>query len=230
MGKREPRRKGHCPYCGELRSLTRDHVIPKCLFPGPLPQNMLTVPACDECNGRKARHDGFLRDLLVTDVAGAESPLAQRVFAQKTMRSHQQGKSLLARIALEGAIPVPVLKETGEEDLAFVSRFDFGRAMEMFSFVVRGLYYALRRVILPPDCEFQVGRLFAHGLDEAIAWFNEYGAICPYSVGNGVFSCVYNYVRSNEVITFWLLEFYDRVQYSVVTTPPGYRPRGEGRA
>jgi 5-methylcytosine-specific restriction endonuclease McrA len=49
MGKKKAS-KGLCVYCGERPAATRDHVIPKCLFDPPLPANMVTVPACEECN------------------------------------------------------------------------------------------------------------------------------------------------------------------------------------
>src|SRR4051812_32449628 len=126
MSKR--RRTGICAYCGESGNITRDHVIPRCLFPRPLPQDMLTVPACDSCNGRKSRHDDFLRDILVTDIAATESPVAQELFRVKVLSSHQQGKSLASRIALTDSKPIPFLTREGECDVAFASNFDTDRA------------------------------------------------------------------------------------------------------
>jgi hypothetical protein len=220
MAKQGRRRNRQCAYCGEAKPSSRDHVIPRCLFPHPLPEDMVTVPACDDCNGRKSRHDDFLRDLLVTDFAGSQSPIAQQIFAAKTIRSHQQGKSLLGRIVMsDSMVELPIGDQAGEDDIAAIGTFDSERATEMFSFIVRGLYFSFRSVLLPQDCNFQVGRLFKGDLAKWVHLFNELGAFGPHRLGDGVFSCVYNYGDTSKAVTFWLLEFYDRVQYSVLTTP-----------
>jgi len=60
--------KGLCVYCGVNPATTRDHVIPECLFVPPLPSNMVTVPACADCNTtKKSQDDPYLRDMLVYD-------------------------------------------------------------------------------------------------------------------------------------------------------------------
>jgi len=60
--------KGLCVYCGVNPATTRDYVIPECLFVPPLPSNMVTVPACADCNTtKKAQDDPYLRDMLVYD-------------------------------------------------------------------------------------------------------------------------------------------------------------------
>lgn len=93
----------------------------------------------------------------------------------------------------------------------------------MFSFIVRGLYFRLRKVILPVDCKVEVRRL---GGEDARAWWeffeeNQYNG--PYSLGDGVFWCAYNYATANEAITFWMLSFYERVFYRIVTTPVDFK-------
>ena len=184
---------------------------------------MITVPACDECNGLKSRHDDFLRDMLVSDYQGSQNPIAQRIFQDKTIRSHQQGKSLFGRITSEKMTHVPIFDEHGNPDSAVVGTFDLDRANEMISLMVRGLYFSFRSVIYPADCNFRIGRLLAKDdLDAWVGLFNDTGANV-HSIGSNVFTCAYNYGASNELVTFWLLEFYDRVQYSVLTTPVGFK-------
>lgn len=220
MGKQGRRKKGRCAYCGEHGEITRDHVIPRSLFLRPLPDDMVTVPACGDCNSRKARHDDFLRDLLTSDIQGAESPIAQRIFQEKVLSSNRQGKSLVARIALEEARATPIITKSGLYlGQCYVAQFDLGRAVEMFSFIVRGLYYRLRRIILPNDCRFEVGRLGGDDAKRMWELFEEYGYNGPYGLGDGVFWCAYQYAARDDPITFWILVFYERVFYRVVTTP-----------
>ena len=190
-----------------------------------MPLDMITVPACDECNGMKSRHDDFLRDLLVTDFQGSKNPIAQRIFHDKTIRSHRKGKSLFGRITSDDMVHVPVFDEHGNRDSAVVGSFDPDRANEMISMMVRGLYYSFRSLIFPADCKFRIGRLVAkEDLDAWIDLFDKNGANV-HRIGENVFSCAHNYGARDEFVTLWLLEFYDRVQYSVMTTPAAFEPR-----
>jgi len=230
VAKHRKRRRGLCAYCGQMCEVTRDHVIPKCLFTMPLPKVMVTVPACDACHGKKSRHEDFLRDLLTMDIVGSESPVAQRLFHEKVLSSHRQGKSLVCRIAMAQARQTPIVTPAGVYvDECYVAHLDLDRVIEMFSFIVRGLYFRLRKVVLSPDCKFDVRRL---GVEDAMkCWggFEEYGYNGPYILGGGVFWCVCQYAASDDGITNWMLVFYERVYYGVVTTPPGFVSGPKGR-
>lgn len=218
MTNRSRRRYKSCAYCGEVRPATRDHVIPKCLFERPLPQNMLTVPACDECNGRKSLHDDFLRDLLTSDVAGSESPVAQRIFNDKVVRSSQKGKSLFAKVADRSMLQVPI-EIDGRHEWVNFGTFGDDRAAEMFSFLIRGLFHVVTKSILPVECEIRVRRLFHDGVEEMVSFFNDYSARQVIDVGPGVFSCAHNWSESNTAASVWFLEFYGRVHFGAVTKP-----------
>jgi hypothetical protein len=99
MGKAK---RGICPYCGQNRKLTADHVIPKCLFIPPLPPNMRTVKACHQCNMRKkSGDDSLLRDFLCMDAWGTTHPMARKLFEGAAMRSIGYNNSELLRFALE---------------------------------------------------------------------------------------------------------------------------------
>jgi hypothetical protein len=79
---RRPKRNGVCPYCGQYGKLTRDHVIPQCLFPDdePLPGDIPKIHVCMACNNRwKSQYDVYLRDMLVNDMAWVKNPMAQKV-------------------------------------------------------------------------------------------------------------------------------------------------------
>jgi len=39
-----------CVFCGNKEATTKDHIPPKAIFPTPRPHNLVTVPACKECN------------------------------------------------------------------------------------------------------------------------------------------------------------------------------------
>jgi hypothetical protein len=98
MGKKGKRKVGECAYCGELRKISKEHVIPLCLFKRPYPPRMITVPACDQCNNKKSLDDDFLRDLITTDLYGSQSPIAQEILKGKVLRSVQRNSSELWRM------------------------------------------------------------------------------------------------------------------------------------
>src|SRR4051812_30015103 len=50
-----------CVYCGLNGPITDDHVPPKNLFPYPRPSNLITVPACNDCNKSFSKDDEWLR-------------------------------------------------------------------------------------------------------------------------------------------------------------------------
>lgn len=45
----DSKKKLKCLYCGES-SKTKDHVPSKNLLEKPYPKNLMTIPACDNCN------------------------------------------------------------------------------------------------------------------------------------------------------------------------------------
>lgn len=63
---------GTCIYCGKTGQVTDDHVPPKNLFSKPLPNNLITVPACDPCNKSFSMDDEYfrLKMALNTEVYG----------------------------------------------------------------------------------------------------------------------------------------------------------------
>jgi HNH endonuclease len=216
------RRTDICAYCGKHRKITRDHVIPKALFPRPLSAQMVTVSACHDCNSRKSKHDDFLRDLLTTDIAGSQSPIAKSIFQDKVLSSHKQGKSLLSRIARNEAVSIPIVSKSnlyyGD---CYTATFDLGRAIEMFSFIVRGLNYKLRGVVMPSDCEFKVNRLVDKDINKWRDFYLKNGDN-SFVVHEDIFWCKYQCADFDDNLTFWLLTFYNRIFYRVVTVPVNF--------
>ncbi len=53
-----------CAISGEIKTTTREHIPPKNIFPRPLPSDLITVPACAECNNGASRYDEIFKVLL----------------------------------------------------------------------------------------------------------------------------------------------------------------------
>jgi hypothetical protein len=86
-----------CAYCDDPAT-TRDHVPSKKLFTPPLPDNLITVPACDRCNNGASDDDEVFRNELsiMAGSFGESAKAAERL--QPTMRGIQRNKATLARM------------------------------------------------------------------------------------------------------------------------------------
>jgi len=66
-----------------------DYVVPDCLYTEEARKavkNLLTVPACRDCNEEKGRFDGPLQHYLLADVDSGMHPEAQQLFAKMEER------------------------------------------------------------------------------------------------------------------------------------------------
>ncbi len=60
----------NCIYCGRPAE-DGDHVPPQCIFPRPLPADLITVPSCRVCNRRFSVDDEYFRDALALSTIDA---------------------------------------------------------------------------------------------------------------------------------------------------------------
>ena len=66
MDKLKKPQKKNCIYCGKREATERDHVPPKCFFPRPWPNDLITVPSCSICNRSFGKIDEFIRDVFIS--------------------------------------------------------------------------------------------------------------------------------------------------------------------
>jgi len=66
-----------CAYCRQLKKATVDHVPPKLLLEQPFPPNLLTVPACRDCNEGFKADDEYTRTVIGLDVRASKNATAQ---------------------------------------------------------------------------------------------------------------------------------------------------------
>src|SRR4051812_45735772 len=86
-----------CVYCNIREATTMDHVIAQLLFSKPLPNNMITVPCCWDCNQAKKLDDEFLRDMMIVDVENDHHGINAGPKRGSVQRSMRRNQSMLAR-------------------------------------------------------------------------------------------------------------------------------------
>ncbi len=131
-----------CAYCGQNIATTKDHVFPLCLFMQPLPANMITVPACDQCNNSKSGDDDYVRDMLVADYRTSNNPTAKALVMGHMTRSAIYGSSEIATAARLHSEVVEMTTESG----IYVGNYHRvplqpERIEKAFRTMLRGLYY-----------------------------------------------------------------------------------------
>ncbi len=66
-----------CVYCQEVVGSTDDHVPPALLFPKPRPSDLITVPACPQCNAGFEKDEEYIRALFRFGDGGLSEAMTQ---------------------------------------------------------------------------------------------------------------------------------------------------------
>ena len=197
-----------CAYC-ERPATTRDHVPPKQLFTPPLPDNLITVPACENCNHGASDDDEMFRNEL-SIMAGSfrqSDNAAERL--QPTMRGILRNKTMLTRTVL-GATPVERYS-TGGIYLGQGVAVPIvpGVQQRVVTRIVRGLYWHHFRNSLRADIPVQVFMDKRKPLYEHVLSSLRQQLTTLRLIGNGD-TFQYRYARPTDDPTFsvWLLIFF----------------------
>jgi hypothetical protein len=146
---------GVCVYCGEQGPITQDHVFPEVIFLV-LDEQMITVPACSNCQQTKGLGDRDLRNFMIMDIGGSQHPDANEMAARMLKESNVRIRSWV-RKQLESAKEVELVTDNGIiVGQAIEFGFNMDRIMVAQEMVVRGLYYHEKGMMLPQDCPVDV--------------------------------------------------------------------------
>jgi hypothetical protein len=213
------RRIGACTYCGATREVSRDHVVPLCLFVRPYPPCLITVPACDKCNEQKSHDDGFLRDFLTLDFRGSQSPIAQTLFHTKVLRSLDRNSSELLRSILPSVRIRPHYTPggvyLGDAPQAALDGDRLGRAIAR---MVRGLYFDACGERFPDQYRIDVRFPDPSAYPAVLEALRHLHVNGPRIIGT-VFGCMFAKATEDRFFTLWALWFYEKVLFAASTEP-----------
>ncbi len=101
-----------CYLCGRTdQPLTRDHVIPKCLFTEPRPQNLITLPCCIDCQQQYQKDEEFFRTFVSTAIDLEDNPNAMQIW-ETALRGLERKPGLLKWITSR-VFTVDIVSEAG---------------------------------------------------------------------------------------------------------------------
>jgi hypothetical protein len=132
--------KAECYNCGAANPGTKDHVISKTLIPEPRPTNLITVPACKECNRSYSQDEEYLKDRL-SSVIGHPGQFQPQIWTkvwQSMQKPQTKGRKVLL---LKDVIPLkqPSLTDRGVSAMGI--RLQKARSNRVVEKMIKGFYY-----------------------------------------------------------------------------------------
>jgi hypothetical protein len=202
-------RHGTCGYCAKQRKLTRDHIPPKPLLEQPYPANLLTVPACYECNQSFMKDDEYTRTVLAVDIRASRNRAAQSKLPA-IIRSLQdpEGQGFAAYLASQTA-QTAILGPDGTP-MAEVIDVDRERLRATGSRLIRGLYFIEMGTPIPESAILRVASKVGLAQSDAhMATIGRvYGTWSDHRTG-AVGDAFSYFAAVGPRVSFWLVLLYD---------------------
>lgn len=219
------RKIGQCVHCGRTDYISDDHLPPQSLFPAPRPNNLITVPSCDGCNGGSSKDDEYFRLWLVSR-DNAKGHLARDAVFPTMLRSLRRraaagfAKAFWSKLEpRERVTPSGIYADTG-----FLYEFDGRRIDKVAARITRRLLFHEKGYRLPdthtvqPICLFRLDD-FEPELRQGVKEFvTALLASSPRSIGT-VFRYWWLQSPDGPHRSVWLFEFYGRLEFFCTTAP-----------
>jgi hypothetical protein len=216
-----------CVFCGRLCRHTRDHVPPKGLWAKPRPQ-LITVPACTDCNANANLDDEFMQRMAMT--SGAERNEDARQVGGKILRAMSRPEKRHMRQGfIKTLTPVDVFTPMGlYAGRGLKMQLDGDRLNRIVAKVTMGMLWDATRQRMkatkaPGFSEADVPRLpanynvfvhpFGAGPDHEVFRENQRHIIeLPYlEIGRGTFTYRYMITPDDPFTSIWCFTFYGGV-------------------
>jgi hypothetical protein len=139
-----------CVYCGHVKELTADHVPPKLLLAQPYPTNLLTVPACRDCNQSFMRDDEYTRNIVARDLRAANNHDAQSKLPAIVRSLERPSAKAFAEYLIRQTTDTTILAPDGKP-MGEVVSVDRARVDATGARMIRALHFVEGGKPLPPN-------------------------------------------------------------------------------
>jgi hypothetical protein len=204
-----------CAICGIREATTRDHVPPKCIFPEPRPNPLITVPACSQCNNGASDDDDKFKVYLSLHTAG-NNDIATKLFHEKTKRTLDRNQALLNKIREESQ-EVEIDSKNGGKEKRTAIKWDSRVHDAIIERTIRGLYFHHTGNVLPKGAKLSVQWLKEVPIDPRLS---ELLQRCE-TVSIGDDQVIYKFAiyPDNPKHSIWFFDFYGAHWASGYTSP-----------
>jgi hypothetical protein len=200
-----------CYNCGQPAT-TKEHIPPKCLFPKGTRSQLITVPACSQCNEQMAMDDQYFATVLTS--RRNDNPTQSVVWQQKVLpQLNDEEFDGLRKRLLASARPI-WLPDGDEFVQTGILKLDMERLNRALYKTIRGLYYHHRGSPLPTTDTVRVFLEPKDWLPELANRAREYVIVQP-----GVFEYRCAFVTPDSSLSGWWLLFYSSVIAVGFTVP-----------
>lgn len=200
-----------CTICGLYEAINREHVPPRNIFLKPRPNNLVTVPACDNCNNDTSGLDEEFRAYLSLRV-GIDNRQSLDFWTKAALPTIQSNERLRRQIG-ETLGQAEVFSEAGIFiGIAPAVLWEVQKHNPIIEKTVKGLYWEHYNDILGNRVNWEITWL--RGLTEKA--INMLSQLHVKRIGNAF---VYAYRRTDDdpISSIWLLEFYGIHLVNVIT-------------
>lgn len=225
MSRNLPKKTGECVYCGDVGSITYDHIPPKSLFAKPKPQNLVTVPSCLACNGGASDDDEYFRLLCTARHDTHDHPDAKAGWSTAFRGLTKPRKVLFKNAFLETCREVAVHTDAGVylgQTLSFEA--DLRRLSRVVRRTVIGLFYHHTGSRLRDGYEaiaFAVeGLAGTPGLaDLEREIILPLWKVVPNTIGQDVFTYRFQILEEDSNASAWFMSVYQAIHFVGLTMP-----------
>jgi len=211
-----------CIYCQSNPGETDDHVPPKSLFPKPRPSNLITVPACDQCNKSFKNDDEYFLNIALEWAASESSDGRQiadnRLRSMKRKESRRFWQSLVAKTE-----PVEVRTPSGLYLANSLEvRLDGGRIARTITRIVKGLYFEITKKPIPiganvVSMQFSEFRRTCNDLPDMEQVIQAIPKFPGRFIGKDTFEFRYLIFNEASFFSVWFIQFYRRHGFIATT-------------
>lgn len=198
-----------CAICGTRDATGRDHVPPRNIFPRPWPSDLITVPACDVCNGGSSPNDEEFK-VGLSLLAGVDSPATLTLWTQGAMRTLVHNRRLHREI-LNRFVKIEMRSKAGmylgTEDAVLVPKKGMHAVLMR---TIRGLYRHHFGETLGARARCDVQAYDGKGIDEPE--LERIVMSLPFnSIANGALRYRYGRAGDCSLNSIWFLLFFGAV-------------------
>lgn len=207
------RRQKICYLCGLGNADTKEHVIPRNLYPEPrkLPSDVLTLPAHFICNRHTHLHEEAFRDFIASGISSANPGHALWSRTWKALhrpeakrRQESFYKDIISQLKINmqgGSSYVPIAVTLKDERVHWV-----------LSKIIKGLYtHVTGGLLVDRKLVWSFGQL-AQGSRLAVDFPNIYNI-------HDVLDVRWMIANDQPLVSLWVLDFYATQRFHITTIP-----------
>ena len=219
-----------CVLCGFQPATTSEHIPPESFFEAPYPPDLITVPACVDCNNGSERDDENVRTFLTALDTPNGTPTLERIRERvKEKLGRPEYPGLRRRLIDASELSSFDNPLTGNTELRVGTRPESDRLQRTFSKQARGLVYHLTGEIIPRSRFIMMERVHNMQTRPPESW-EMWLSASKYafdgitgSVGD-VFRYAYRDVKRSACEAVVRLEFYGIFPYVALIFKPDFSP------